>query len=230
MTISVYIPVNDENLDKLKQIVYIYNTGTIIPDEIVINGYGIDSEDNVNYLMDIMKEHDNVIVYAKKSRGELSHNNNMACTLTKGDIIMYNDPEMFPSCMRVELVKEQFDDGAIAVHHTTYHYDVLSGDINLNKIKVLSSNELYERYFPFKQLDHVWNYARTYGTELGVRYVDIKSISIRREVLNDIKWKESHQITLYKGNDDGQFYDFAIETLYKYNKSVILQVPLTIIK
>lgn len=228
MRASVYIPVDDGCLDKLEQIINIYNTGTLVPNEIVINGYGIDNQERVDQLMAVKKCHDNVIVYAKKSRGELAHNNNMAFTLTSGDIIMYHNPNVFPSCRKVELVVDAFEGDIMSLHHTYYNYDILAGDVNISKVKTLESQELYNRYFPFKQLSHVWDYARTFGTELGVRYVDEKSISVRREVLEEITWKEPHQITLYQGSGDGQFYDFNLETLYKYNKSVILQVPLTI--
>ena len=231
MKTSIYIPVDNTKLDKLVDIVKSYNAGSVIPDEIVINAMGITSQESIDTLREIQDlKQDNVVIYACKTNGTISENKNYASKITLNDIIMYHNPDMIPSMKRVEVVKRYFEDtDKCVVIHSQYNFDVFGSEsIPVDNLRIIPSSTIYERYFPFKVKENAWQYTRTFGQELGGRYLDYESICVRKEVLNEFKWKNSFELEIYEGNYDGECYEFCIDTLYKYNRTDILNIPLTI--
>ena len=108
------------------------------------------------------------------------------------------------------------------VLHHTYNWN--KGDYSNHR--VIESNELYTRYFPFGHLAHVWDYTHTYGVEFNVYNVDMKSVCVKREVLEKYKWVDKDDVDLYKGTSNGTYYEFAVSNLYTYNRSVLIDAPL----
>ena len=110
MRTSVYIPVDNTSMDKLKTIVSLYNTATVKPDEIIINAFGIHTEEFVSILRSVQElGYDNTTIYARKQDGEMSDNRNYALRQTTGDIILYHNPKTTPSTKRVEIIKKYFE-------------------------------------------------------------------------------------------------------------------------
>jgi len=202
----------------------------VIPDEIIINADGVTDAESLNILRNIQSaNHDNVKIFARKTDGSIADNRNYAKQLTMGDIVLFHNIDTIPSYTRVNLIKHFFEHFDVLVVNHTLSYNVDRG-IDGNMFEgVISSNDLYKRYFPFHNRENVWQFTRTYGQEFGVENIDHESVCVRRDVLNDISWKNVFQYELYRGNGDGLYYEFELDTLYKYKKSEIINIPLTIV-
>ena len=232
MKTSVYIPVDNNSMDLLSSIVELYNIGEFPPDEIIINACGIDDEKSLGILKQIHeKNHKNVKIFARKTYDSVPDNVNYAKSLTNHEIVLLHDPKVLPSVKRCEIVKNYMTDCDVkVVHHTSYNFDVFFDDSVPVKYKnIVKSYDLYTRYFPFGEKLHAWQYTRRYGQEFGAQWVDINSVCVRREVLDEFEFKNDYGWELYRGNGDGMGYEFALETLYKYKRSEILNIPLTIV-
>ena len=232
MKTSIYIPADNTSMSKLKTIVSMYNNGTVKPDEIVINVFGVYNEEYVSVLRSVQElGFDNVIIYARKLDGEMADNRNYALQHTTGDIVLYHNPKTYPSIKRVELIKKYFEENDVYVlHHNVYNYDIYTDNaIKTDNINCICASELYSRYFPFGHRESVWSYTKHYGQEFGAKAIDMDSVCVLRGVLAETKWKKPFEIELYQGFDDGMCYDFCLDTLYKYKKSGILDIPLTIV-
>lgn len=230
MKTSIYIPSIPRSFDNLKNIIDIYNSGTVIPDEIIINASGVDNQYKVDQLISLKDLNiPNVGIYAQKLLVSAGVNRRQSKDITTGDIILYQDDDDLPSPNRVEVVKHYFENYDImALNHTiNYNTSVPAyTGLDYSKIRVVSSDELTKRYLPFGRLDDVWNHTRYYGIEFGFR-IGTGVICIRREVLDEIEWKDKHLVSLCKKQDGtGEDYDFCLETLYKFNKSILIDIPL----
>ena len=232
MNVSVYIPIDIKYIEKIDLIISLYNNGSVIPYEIIVNVFGLVDEKPLNILRDLQKHgHENLKIYARKTHGTITENMNYASSLTSGDIILFHDCSRYPSLRRVDVISDYFKvHDVVGVHHTSYTSDIIDG-VNLDKINSITSHEIYNKYFPFNDYSDTWRYCRHYGDDF-IRGIDNKSLCVKREVLDAIKFKESYELEIYKGNDYiiGSIYEFSLETMYKYNKSNIVNVPLTIVQ
>ena len=233
MKTSIYIPVSNKSINRLYTIVEMYNVAEVRPDEIIINACGIDDEVSLGILRQIHdRKHDNVKIYARKTFDSIPDNSNYAKALTSGDLVMFHDPNVLPSTKRVDIVKKYFENHDILVlHHIGYTVDLyLDEKMVVDTTRVVQSSDLYSRYFPFRIKTDAWSFTRRYGQEFGVIGLDINSVCVRKEVLSENSWKNDYECEIYRGRKDGFGYEFALQNLYKYNKSDILNIPLTIIK
>jgi hypothetical protein len=232
MKTSVYIPAEQHNVKNLDRIIEIYNNSDVKPDEIIIHVLDVSDKHILDMLLSIQnKKHPNVLMYGRKVIVDIAENLNYCKKMCKGDIILYHDADKFPSTKRVEVVKKEFEvNDIVGLHHSYFNYDVLSMDgVDTSRAKSVNSNELLSRYLPFNDISNIWQYNRNYGSEFSIRYVDMKSMCIKREVLDKISWKEPHEIQHYNGHDKGLYYDFCVDTLYTYRKLKIVDIPLTIV-
>ena len=236
MKTSVYIPTDGWHIAKLDSIVEAYNRAKVRPDEIVINACGVENVKSLKILTKLYeKGYDNVKIYAKKTFESIADNMNLVTKVTENEIVLFHNPNVIPSVKRVEMVKNYFENNEIKVlHHTCFKYDLfLDGDLDLipEEYKTsIKSQDLYKRYFPFGDPSYVWQHTHHYGQEFNIHDLDNTSVCVHKSVLSDTKWKNDYEFELYRGYSNGMGYEFALETLYKYNKSDILNMPLTIIK
>jgi len=227
MNVSVYIDVDYNEINHLYDIVIAYDKGTIKPNELVINISGVVDENDVNTLYEIQNlKIPYVKIYLSKTLIPKFKNRNYVRTLTTGDIIVFNKFNVIPHKDRINFIKKYFKNNNVYVLHHTFAYNII--DSNVQEYTI-TSDDLYKRYFPFNNKLGCWQYTRTYGVEFGVDNIDMESVVIRKHVLNDIIWKDTYQLELYKGNDNGMYYEFALDNLYTYKKSVILNYPLTFV-
>jgi len=227
MDVSIYIPVVD-SCDKLYDIISTYNSSSIKPKEIIVNAFGVDNQKSVNSLKRIYDlRYDNVYIYVKKVYGTESENRNHAYRLTRGDIISFHDCSKLPSVNRVDILSKYFESGNLScIHHTSHTKDISN---NINDNYIIDTKQLYSRYFPFNIRQDCWQYTRNYGQEFSIKNIDMGSVSVLRSVLIKNKWKEPYQCELYRGNGCGTYYEFALENLYTYRESIIIDTPLTIV-
>jgi len=229
MNISVYIPLTYNNMSRIVDIVETYDNGTVKPDELVINVFGVTEQKHIDILKSVYDLNLNYVkIFVQKTIGSDADNLNFAKTLTHKEIISYHNPNTIPSQFRIEYIKNYFENNDIFVlnHVLGYNKDIQY----IPQYDKALSEHLYKRYFPFGVLNHSWNYTRTYGGEFGIKNIDYSSVSIRREVFDDVSWKNDYEYDLYKGNGVGLYYEFHIETLYKYKKSNIVGLELTFIE
>ena len=231
MKISVYIPSIPRSFDNLKNIIDIYNSGTLVPDEIVIHASDVGSKESVAALTKLKKlEYPNVKIYAHKLLVSAGKNREMTLELTTGDLIIYQDDDDLPSKRRVEIIKYFFDNhDIVALNHGIFFNKPLveiPDSVDLNSIRYVTSDELTKRYLPFGELADVWRYSKWYGIEFGIQ-IGTGVVSVKREVLNEVHWKDLHEISLCgKEDGTGEDYDFCMETLHKFNKSMLINAPL----
>jgi len=232
MSISVYIPTDGERLSKLDDIINTYNNGTLKPDEIVISAFCVFKEEHLTYLRDIhSKNYDNVKIYAGKNLGSTAENLNYALKFTTGDLVLFHDPQKYPSVVRIEMVKQLFETQDINVlHHPSSMVEMFTDKtFSLEHMDIIRSDEIYRRYFPLRGVKNSWMCSRNYGQEFSIQ-ADMSSICTTREMLKNIKWKDNHECEFYRGNAEGFGYEFSMEILYTYNKSLIIGSPLTVVK
>jgi len=229
-SVYVYVNANVDSLNNLKNIMVSYNNSDDIPDEIVFNVTGIESEEHLSILKDLYREkYSNVHIYATKSHSSKAKEYNKAVVLTTGDFVVFNPPNRIPSSKRMEITKHFTSLGKYGIlHNCCYSVDALNDGYEIENIKTISSDMLFARYYPFKEQYGCWRYTRTYGSEFGLKSVDMESPVVYRDILKVTKWKEPFECKLYHGNSDGMSYEFALETLYTYKKSLIIDLPLTI--
>lgn len=231
MKTSVFIPVDDTSMASLEDIVFAYNNAKIRPDEIIINAFGVEDETTLGILRNIQKmEYDNVVIYARKTSGSRADNYNYAKAQTNNEIVLFHNPKTIPSIKRVETVKNHFETtDSYVIHHVYMNFDIYFDRVDqITDLRPISSADLFKRYYPFGVIGEPWLMTHTYGQELGAQFLDVESVCVRSEVLDETKWKNNYECNLYLGKEDGLDFEFALETLYKYKRSVIMNIPLTI--
>lgn len=232
MLVSVYIPTDGNRLYLLDDIIQAYNSGTVVPYEIIISAFNIVTGEQLSYIQNIYnKQYGNVKIYAGKNIGSSAENQNNAIKFTTGDIVAFHNPQHLPSVMRIEIVKNFFETYNINIlHHTSYTADVFTNrTFSFDDMVIIQSDELRKRYFPFVGVKSSWMCSRTYGVEFSIQ-ADITNICASRELLQKQKWKETYECEFYRGISEGYGYEFSMESLYTYNRSLITGSPLTYFK
>jgi len=229
MTVSVYIPTDSSRLSYLDSIINMYNSGTVKPDEIVISAFNVINDEHLTLLRDIHNKHyDNVKIYAGKNLGTPAENQNNAVKFTTGDVVAFHDPQKDPSAIRIEMMKKIFESDIKILHHPSSTYEQFHKVCPVGYDSI-PSDQIYQRYFPLRGVKNTWICCRNYGQEFSF-IVDMLSICTTREMLQNVKWKESYDCEYYRGNSEGFAYEFSMEILYTYNRSLIIGSPLTFIK
>jgi hypothetical protein len=151
----------------------------------------------------------------------------MASYMSTGDIIVYQDDDDIPSCRRIEIIKHFFETQDIMClnHSYVYNKEVPNLDnVDINAIRYIQSDEIYNKYFPNRKLEECVSISKSYGGGFNVPTC-AGPVSIKREVLNYVKWKANNEISLC-AQRKGEDYDFCMEVLYRFNKSIIIDVPI----
>ncbi len=223
--VGVIVNTTSDRFTKISKIVNIYNSGTVVPDEIVINITNITDNISLGLFLELKETNPNVFLYANKIYDIDTHFRKKTLTLCKSDIILYQTDDVVPHPQRIEIIKHYFDNyDILAISHPTGFN--ASPVLDINNITVIESNELYRRYFPHKNINNAIYYTRHFGVEFNIN-VDMSGICIRREVLDKVQWKDDFEVSLHPSSTCfGAYYDFCLETLYTYNKSILINVPL----
>ena len=226
--VGVIVNTNSGNAAMMTKIVNAYNSGTVVPDEIAINITDITDNISLGSFLDLKEMNPNVFLYANRIFDTDAHFRKKSLTLVSSDIILYQTDNAIPHRQRVEIIKDLFDNNDIvAVSHPTSVN--ASSVLEINHIQRIESDILFRRYFPHNNKFNAIQYTRHFGLEFNIK-TDMANICIRRDVLNRIHWKDDFEVELYPKQDCfGAYYDFCLETLYTYNKSMVIDAPLTIV-
>jgi hypothetical protein len=233
MTTSVFIPAIPNHFNNLDNVLDIYlNKSTVKPDEIIVSmsDYTKINSDDIRILV---TKYNTVKFFLFENVMLAGPNRQVSKNLTNCDIIIYQDADDLPHIQRVEVINHFFNNYDIQhLNHSYVNNLSLSNYnedfININDINIVNSDEIYNTFFPNKSLTECASitnaYTLKYHTHAG-------AVAIRREVLNDIFWKDRHELSYSPGWDDPNYkgaedYEFCMETLFKYNKSIIIDSPI----
>lgn len=227
MKASVFIPSIPEHLANVPGILAAYQDGTAQPDEVVILiSRAIDASSKEvaaikNYPWNRVKTIiRNERVYAGPAR-------QMALKECEGDIVIYQDSDDTPHAKRVQFVKHFFTvRDILLLSHSYFYRNQPTWDFTIDDIKSTEGSILYDLYFPDGKIESCRKYSDCYGG--GVPHpVHAGASCIRREILEDVQWKSPDELTFSPDpKDKTEDYQFCMEVLYKWNKSLVIDCPL----
>lgn len=224
--ISIVIPCIPKHFWNINNILEAYKVGTKQPDEIVVALSECDSVP-ASELDALVKK--GVKLFPMKEVGSSAMNRQNGSDLSTGDLIIYQDADDLPHPRRVEIIDWFF--GISDIVHLNHSYFRDHSYPKIGMIKILRSDVIYNTYFPNKVFEESRTITPSYGPNLGFTENGVEipvhtgAVAIRREVLKQVRWKEVKDMLLVK-HYRYEDYEFCLETVFKFNKSIIIDAKL----
>lgn len=223
---SVVIPCIPKHFDNLFNILNAFKYGSKQPDEIIValSECGSIGQDRLDSLTNL-----GVKLSTIPEVGSSARNRQNGSNLATGDIIIYQDADDIPHPRRVEVISWLFDISDIV--HLNHSYYKGSNIPDIHSIKAVKSDTLYNTYFPNGVFEECKFITTAYGGDIGFVEdgvgipIHAGAVAIRREVLQQVKWREADEMVLfnhYRYED----YEFNLEVLFKYKKSMVIDAKL----
>jgi len=224
--ISLVIPATPGDAIFLPELLRTINRGSILPYEIIIS-ISVGGDVPPSLVSDIEKE------FGRVSKGAIllnqetflhAGNRNRGAALATGDIVAFFDADDLPHLRLFEVVAFMFENYDILhLNHCTTQEPLPLPPIS--NINVADSDFLYSMYFPKGEFFECRSMANCYGAGLETNFGAVHSghTYIKREVLESVFWREPSERVLQSAED----YEFCMEVLYKYRKSVIINSVLS---
>lgn len=233
MKTSIVIPSTDSHFKYLDHVFLSYAEQTVKPEEIVVsvaNGHRINRStvDNLTDKYKIFFDNIEIILHNKvvpegPNRGE-------GTKVASNDLIMYNDSDDLAHPQRVEIIKQIFE--MYDINHLNHSYSFEERFDLIEEVEVIESQYIFNMYFPtfvsWDQKDRIrknrprWVYgpkgnSLPYGSGFTV---DITggSLCILKNVTDVINWEWDVDISYD--------YDFCMDTLFYFNKSILIDSKL----
>jgi glycosyltransferase involved in cell wall biosynthesis len=227
MKISIIIPCIPEHFFTMMRAADAYLKQTRIPDEIVIvlsNSSNLEQRNKILF----KKFTDEIFLKTRKNNIRIYYVNNLlspgaARTLCsqycQGDLLILNDADDMPHRRRTEIIEGYFNSrDIIALNHSFWWAPNMRentiAELNekteqiLKNIKVIQSSQIYEHYQ--KMPDDVYGQFCDFNVGAGCG-------AYKKEVFRTIN---------YIGGMQSEDRIFCLDTLRKYNKSIIINAPL----
>jgi len=224
MKTSVVIPATNGNFGYLNCILRHYEDGSLIPDEVVIsisNAHLLDSN-KINELEDKFKDSFELKVLRHSTQMTQGPNRDAATMASTGDIIISNDADDIPHPQRVEVVKSIFLETDIM--HLNHGYQTDQKFPFVEKIEAMPCEDVFNHHFPgcdpklTKRPNPMdLGFYAPYGGNLKWK-IHAGCPIFRKDVFNEIRWRHTEQ--------QAWDYDFCMDVLYRFNKSMIIDSPL----
>lgn len=219
MKTSLLIPAIPGHFDYLPTILKCYLEGTVKPDEVIISlsESHLIAPERISSLTDYFSARfDNFIILQHSSQLWHGPNRQKAGEASSHEILIYQDADDIPHPQRIEIIKYFFNKYDIChLNHCWIPYDKNFEKIyDYEQIYTIKSDKLYKCYFPSDHFKDCTNITRAYGENFPMNNAGVHSgaISIRREVLDKVKWKACQEFQLSVAED----YEFNMETLFKF--------------
>lgn len=228
--ISLIIPCIPKHFHFLDRVLNAYLNGSILPDEVIIN-YSESSKvtkPEIDFLKSkYSKNFSKFIFCAFPQKLYAGKNRNYGTRASTGDIIVYQDADDLPHKQRLEIIKYFFTyyDIMHLAHSYVFSENLLNTNIDLTKIKIITSDVLYTKYFPNKRLIDCTNKINAFGEGFQNLPVHGGAIAVKRNVFKKIRWKDACELKLTK-NPKAEDYEFCFEALFNFNKSMIIDAPI----
>tara|TARA_Y100001963_G_scaffold130038_1_gene185901 strand:+ start:1679 stop:2527 length:849 start_codon:yes stop_codon:yes gene_type:complete len=255
MKTSLIIPSTEYHFHHMNWILRCYEQGTVKPDEIIVsvsNSHMIPKND-IRLINDkFKKSFDSLKILEHTKPIPEGPNRGEGTLVASNEIITYSDSDDIPHPQRIEIIKYFFSKYDILhLNHTwTYDKNFHNCKFQCDKIKYMESDNIFSLYFPaqknLEQKDRIrknrpnpkevpsrppgcnpwygegpWNWSRESLDKLTYRrsfMITGGSLSILKDVCNKIEW-------VWKKNIEYD-YDFCMDTLFYFNKSMFIECPL----
>lgn len=225
MKTSLVIPATNGNFGYLHCLLRHYQDGTVLPDETIVsisNAHLIDR----NIISGLQARFDNLnlkIICHDKQMIQ-GPNRDAATMQATGDIIISNDPDDIPHPQRIEIIKYIFETNDILhLNHACKINLEEFNKIDINSIHYIYSPQIFNTYFyncipDFgSRPDPRHNGHNAYGAIFDIP-VHCGCPAFKKEIFEKIRWRSTEQ--------HAWDYDFCMDVLYKFNKSMIIDSPL----
>jgi len=249
MKTSVVIPATNGNFGYLNCILRHYEDGSVRPDEVVISisnahlldGAEIDKLENKfgkSFIVNILR-HDQKMIQGP--------NRDAATMEATGDIIISNDADDMPHPRRVEIIQGMFERHGIV--HLNHAYQKIynrtrptckavvhkNNEFNeVAQIQSIKGDEVFKHHFPNCNIPnqeerkkalqsktrpnpHILGFDKPYGGGLQWE-IHAGCPTFRRDVFQTLRWRNTEEVAWD--------YDFCMDVLYYFNKSMIIDTPL----
>ena len=227
MRASVFIPSIPEHLANVPEILSAYESGSAQPDEVVVMVSRAD-EASAKELANVKNyPWKRVRMIVRSERVFAGPARQMALKECDGDIVLYQDSDDLPHERRVQFAKHFFTVRDIKIlNHSYFYRKQPTWPLVLEDVKSTEGDDLYKLYFPDGKVESCRKYCDCYGGGLPFP-VHAGACCIRREVLEEVKWKGPDELVFapdpkHKTED----YEFCMEVLFKWNKSLVINCPL----
>ena len=234
MKTSVVIPSTNNHFKYLDKVLASYANQTLKPEEIVVsiaNGHLVDSL-HVQQIKDKYKDvFENVEVITHDRVVPEGPNRGEGTKVASNELILYNDSDDLAHPQRVQIVKQIFQD--LDVVHLNHAYSFDEKFSNLETLEMVESDVIFKTYFPSflstpqnqrtranrpRKVFDKQGKSLPYGAGLGLFQITGGSLCILKSVTETIKWEWAMDVSYD--------YDFCMDTLFYFNKSVLIDSPL----
>jgi len=237
MKTSLIIPSTNNHFQYVDCILNHYEKGTVKPDEVIISVSMAHLMDK-QYLEDVVLKYGNSFeslkiiphfrkIYEGPNRGEGSK-------IAQNELLIYQDSDDLPHPQRIEIIKYFFENYDILHLNHGYNFEERFEKEDIEQVKYKQSNEMFDLYFPnFKNTeqekrtrdlrprkvyDSLGN-SLPYGSGFGPEWnITGGSTAILKNVLDKINWEWTMDVSYD--------YDFCMDTLFYFNKSMLINSPL----
>jgi len=192
--------------------------GTEQPDEIIVS-LSLSQEVDKGFIAVIKGKYDVAVI---EHSGKMTHgpNRQAGSDASSGDLIIYQDADDIPHPQRVEIIKHFFETKDIV--HLNHFWIAESMDFvtyDKGAVAYTSSQTIYDFVFPNKKIDDCFD-GGGYGSVAGRTHGGLTAVT--RNVLDTVRWKDWGEIPNRRAED----YMFCCETLFSFNKSIIIHAAL----
>ena len=228
MRTSVVIPATNGNFGYVNCILRHYEDGKIRPDEVVVsisNAHLLDSQ-KIDDLENRFKDAFELKVLRHNRKMIQGPNRDAGTSATTGDIILSNDADDIPHPQRVEIVLGLFEKHDIVhLNHGYQKYDEHEFE-TVTRIESIAGDQLLRHHFPNHERvsgeekrpnPQDLGFAAPYGGDLKWQ-IHAGCPIFRKDVFEEIKWRHTEQVAWD--------YDFCMDVLYRFNKSMIINTSL----
>jgi hypothetical protein len=232
---SVVIPSTDKHFKYLDKVFLSYVDQTMKPEEIVVsiaNGHLVNKEE-IRKLKNKYSEYfENVEIILHNRVVPEGPNRGEGTKVASNELIMYNDSDDLAHPQRVEIVQQCFD--SFDINHLNHGYSFEEKFNTIEKAITVESQTMFDLLFPefvsWDQKDRVRKNRprKVYGPlgnslPYGCRdYFDMDitggSLCILKSVTDVIKWEWNMDVSYD--------YDFCMDTLFYFNKSMLIDAAL----
>jgi len=230
---SVVIPSTDKHFKYLDKVFLSYVDQTMKPEEIVVsiaNGHLVNKEEIRTLKSKYSQYFENIEIILHNRVVPEGPNRGEGTKVASNELIIYNDSDDLAHPQRVEIVSNAFDQ--YEINHLNHSYSFDESFYSITQIKGIESQAMFKMYFPdfvsWDQKDRIRKNRprKVYGPKgnslpYGSGFdVDITggSLCILKNVTDIINWEWNMDVSYD--------YDFCMDTLFYFNKSMLIDSAL----
>lgn len=237
MKTSVVIPATNGNFGYLNCILRHYEDGTELPDEVIIslsNAHLVDQNEIDDLERKFIRSFSIKVLRHNKTMIQ-GPNRDAASRAATNDIIISNDADDIPHPRRVEIIRNYFESHKIAMLNHCYISHTQRVFPDIKSISVLDCDKVLNHHFPnhvrdeqainqqlknrrlFRPNPSSLGFSAPYGG--GLQWsVHAGNVAVHKNIFNFVSWRHTEEVAWD--------YDFCMDVLYAFNKSIIIDSPL----